>query len=207
MMAFTTHCCKSCRLDSARCLLAGWLLLCFGLAWGQVPPSRLKIERAADGVLLTAQLRLELPPSIQEALQKGIPMVFSMRADIARERWYWLSKTVAAARKNYRLSFHPLTQRWRLGLVSGEVSDTELGLTLNQSYDTLDDAWSTMLRVNRWRIADEAAVADAAKYRVDFSFLLDTTQLPRPLQLGNLVLSEWSLSYQESQPLPAEVSP
>ena len=35
---------------------------------------------------------IEIPSAVEDALLKGIPMVFLAEADILRERWYWYDK-------------------------------------------------------------------------------------------------------------------
>ena len=44
--------------------------------------TQLRVERSEDGVLLSAAVRFELPPVVEDALLKGIPMFFVVEADI-----------------------------------------------------------------------------------------------------------------------------
>jgi hypothetical protein len=34
----------------------------------------------------------DLPPAVDDALQKGIPMFFVAEATLLRDRWYWYDK-------------------------------------------------------------------------------------------------------------------
>ena len=54
--------------------------------------SDLQLERGADGLYLSAALRLELPTIVQDALYKGIAMHFIADAEVLRPRWYWTDK-------------------------------------------------------------------------------------------------------------------
>ena len=56
------------------------------------------MERAEEGVLLSADVRFDLPQVIDDALDKGIPMFFVAEAALYRDRWYWYDKQVAAPR-------------------------------------------------------------------------------------------------------------
>jgi len=137
-------------------------------------------------------------------LSKGVPIYFVAHAELLRDRWYWTSKTVATAQRRMRLAYHPLTRRWRLTIGSADMNETTQGLTLGQSFDTLDDAMAAVQRISRWKIADMQDIAPGSKHVVDFSFELDTSQLPRPLQIGTLGQSDWLIEVRLSQPLDLE---
>ncbi|NCY26930.1 MAG: DUF4390 domain-containing protein [Alphaproteobacteria bacterium] len=63
-----------------------------------------RVDRGAEDVSLSVQLRFELPPAVEDALLKGIPVYFAVEADVLRERWYWTDKKVASAARNIRLT-------------------------------------------------------------------------------------------------------
>jgi hypothetical protein len=166
--------------------------------------SPMTLEYADGGLLLSAQLKFDLPAVVEDALYKGIPIYFVMQAELLRDRWYWASKTVATAQRRMRLAYHPLTRRWRLNIGSAEMNESTLGLTLGQSFDTLDDAMAVVRRIYRWKIADVQNIEPGSKHVVDFSFELDTSQLPRPLQIGTLGQSDWLIEVRLSQPFDQE---
>lgn len=170
---------------------------------GSVP--QLKLERQDDALVLSVQLDLELPFVVEDALLKGIPVYFVASAEVMRERWYCANKRVASAQRHIRLSYHPLTRRWRINSGPGELSDTSQGLTLNQSFETLADAMRTIRRISYWKIADLAAIEAGGKHVVEFSFQLDAAQLPRPLQMGTQGLSDWQISLTAVQVLGPEL--
>ena len=110
-----------------RWILHGWplaILLLLSLLGAPlaraVDVSQLRVERADDGIYLSASLKLEIAPSVEDALSKGIPLIFVAEAEIYRERWYWTDKRVAQASRVMRLAFQPLTRRWRLSLGGSE---------------------------------------------------------------------------------------
>ena len=210
MTAFISLCLKNARLD----LLA--LLLGACLAWSASAPARaepaapdissLKFERTADAVLLSVNVRFELPSVIEEALLKGVPMIFVAEAELLRERWYWTNKKVASAERHMRLAYQPLTRRWRLNVASGMITAAGLSVALNQSFDTLSDALAAVQRLSRWKIADAADIDAEQQHLAVFRFRLDTSQLPRPFQIGTLGQSDWNLDYLIRQPLLLEHS-
>lgn len=202
-----------------RCLKSAWLkavglvaLVCLivmasGAARAQVAApevSSLRFERAGDAVLLSAEVQFELPPAVEDALLKGVAIVFVAEADMMRDRWYWMNKKVAATERHMRLAFQPLTRRWRLNVAPGPMSNTGLGVALNQTFDSLRDALAAVQRLSRWKIADVAAIDPERRHWVDFRFRLDVSQLPRPLQIGTLGQSEWNISVSTVQTLTLE---
>ena len=190
---------------SSRFLAA--LMLCLGLL--PLSPNaqaadigQLKVERAEDGVYLSANVRFELPMPVEDALVKGIAMFFVVEADIYQSRWYWTDRRVASATRTIRLAYQPLTRVWRVNIVNGVVQGAGgLRATLNQNYDSLTDALSAVQRLSRWRVADNADVEPDASYKLNFSYSLDLSQLPRPFQIGVVGQKDWTISAQRTERL------
>jgi len=162
------------------------------------------MERAADGIALSAVLQFDVPAAVEDALVKGIPMVFVQSADITRERWYWYDKRVLAAERHLRLAYQPLTRRWRLNVNAGPGGGAGVGMALNQSFDTLSQALVGIKRVSLWRIAEVSELEPGVKYKVEFRFRLDLGQLPRPFQIGALGDSDWDIGAALSIPFSLE---
>jgi hypothetical protein len=154
--------------------------------------AQLQVDRTDDGLLLSATVHFDLPTVIDDALAKGIPMFFVAEASVFRDRWYWYDKRVASAARHMRLSYQPLTRRWRLQVSAAPIGGSS-GLVLGQMFDSRDEALAAVQRVSRWRIADPGEVEPEAAYNVQFRFRLDLSQLPRPFQIGAVGQSEWSI--------------
>lgn len=181
-------------------LLAGW-----PPAWaegGSAEVTQLRVERADEGVLLSATVRFDLPPAVDDALAKGIPMYFVAEAAIYRDRWYWYDKRVAFASRHMRLAYQPLTRRWRLQVSASPIGNS--GLVLGQLFDTREEALAAMQRISRWRIADADAVDNETPHNIDFRFRLDMSQLPRPFQIGAVGQAEWVILAVRTQRLVFE---
>lgn len=164
--------------------------------------TQLKVERADDGVYLSALVQFDLTPVVEDALMKGIPMFFVVEADIYLNRWYWTDKRVGSATRTIRLAFQPLTRRWRVNIVTGLINNSAgLRATLNQNYDTLPEAMSAVQRLARWKIADSADVEPEVPLQLEFSFALDLSQLPRPFQIGVAGQRDWNISARQSERL------
>lgn len=182
-------------------------MLCLGLI--QVSSSaeaaeigQLKVERAEDGVYLSANVRFELPAVVEDALLKGIAMFFVVEADIYQSRWYWTDRRVASSARTIRLAYQPLMRVWRVNIVNGVVQGAGgLRATLNQNYDTLTDALSAVQRLSRWRVADNADIESDGNYKLEFSYSLDLSQLPRPFQIGVVGQKDWTITAQRTERL------
>jgi hypothetical protein len=168
--------------------------------------SSFKLERIADEVLLSANLNFELPITVEDALMKGVPMVFVAQVEIFRERWYWTNKKVVSVERQMRLAYQPLTRRWRLNVSANEITNSGLGVALNQNFENLSEALATIQRLSRWKIADVTELDLDQRYQIEFRFRLDLSQLPRPFQIGMLGQTDWNISVAASQPLVLESS-
>ena len=201
-MAFITRCCRNARVET-RCPAwrrTAWLAVLLVLAVLSSGTARaaalsdLQVERAEDGVYLTAQLELELPAVVEGALEKGIPVYFVIEADVMRERWYWYDAELVSARRYLRVAYQPLTRRWRLNVSSEPIDRSGLGVSLAHHYDSLDEVMAAVQRVARWRIADAEALVGGGRQTLRFRFRLDVGQLPRTLQMGAVGQSDRALA-------------
>ncbi|OHC71782.1 MAG: hypothetical protein A3H24_05615 [Rhodoferax sp. RIFCSPLOWO2_12_FULL_60_11] len=203
-------------MRNARLDLIG-LLACTCLVWGSAGPARaqtrpaeissVKVERAGDAIVLSASVQFDLSTAVEDALLKGVAMIFVAEADILRERWYWTNKKVVHAERHMRLAYQPLTRRWRLNVASGQITNAGLGLALNQNFDTLPDALAAVQRLSRWKIAEVSDIDPEQRYLIEFRFGLDVFQLPRPLQIGTLGQTDWDISVFSRQALTLETAP
>ena len=162
------------------------------------------VKAEDDGYYLQATFNFDLPTGVEEALNKGVPLFFIAEADVLKERWYWSDKLITHNERHMRLSYQPLTRRWKIYISSQPIANTGLGVAMGQSFDTLSEALAMVKRVTRWRIADKQQIDLSGRYHYNFNFRLDLSQLPRPLQMGAIGDSEWVLSFTRSQRLAAD---
>lgn len=210
-MAFITHYSKKLARSSRTWLVAA-AVLCLAsfsvLAATGVPEEAaasntpvLTLDRADGALWLSARFSFELPAVVEDALLKGIPIYFVVQADLLRERWYWTNLKVASVQRRIRLSYHPLTRHWRLSQGSAEMTEGAQGIVLNQNFETLEDVMAGVRRVSHWKIANAADIEAGSQHVVKFHFVLDTSQLPRPLQIGTLGQSDWIIDVAASKML------
>lgn len=196
-------------------LFSTLMIWCLALGMMHVAPSvhaegvntvinAMRLERTEDGLQLSAQIKFELPMIVEDALIKGIPIFFVAEAEVSKDRWYWYDKKVAIATRHMRLSFQPLTRRWRLNVTNGVIGNTGLGVSLPQYFDSLSDALAKIQRISTWKIAELVEVESESPHTVDLRFKLDVSQLPRPFQIGLIGNSDWAISASKSMRLVSE---
>ena len=161
--------------------------------------SEFKLERQEDAYLLSSTLNFDLPQAVEDALSKGIALYFLAEVQVAKERWYWYDKYLARQERHFRLSYNPLSRRWRLVTSSKTIANSGLGVTLGVAYDSLEEALSAIKRSTNWRVVDATDIELGGKYRLDYQFKLDLTQFPRPFQIGTLGESDWTMNVKRSQ--------
>lgn len=164
-------------------------LLGFGLevAAQGVELASLATERRDGALTLEFAARIVLPKVVEDALQQSVPVYFVAQAELKRDRWYWRDERVARVSRQWRLAFQPLTGNWRVGLAG-----------INQTHNTLEEALAALSRSAGWRLADLAQLDPDSRYYVNFSYKLDTSQLPGPMQFGLGGGSEWVVGVQRS---------
>jgi len=149
-----------------------------------------EVVRSDEGVLLSFTANFELPRSVEDALIRGVPLYFEAEATLLQSRWYWRDKRVARATRVWRLTFQPLTRMYRVSTGG-----------LNQNFETLAEALDLLRRSSRWKIAEPGQVDAEAQNYIEFTYRLDTSLLPRPMQIGIGGEAAWSLSVERTQRL------
>jgi len=173
-----------------------WLMVVFSLATGfgllaaspavaaeQVELSALDLTRDEDGVYLNYTVDLELSRSVEDALNKGVPLFFVAEAQVFRDRWYWRDRRVADVVRVWRIVYQPLTSSYRITFGA-----------LTQTFATRTEAIAAISRAVRWKIAEPGQIEDGSRHYVEFSFKLDTSLLPRPMQIGVAGQPDWQIS-------------
>src|SRR5512146_2105013 len=169
-------------------LLAALLLALAAPARAEtVQLASLEVSRGDDGVLLDFTTRFALPRTVEDALLKGVPLHFVAEADIFRSRWYWRDARVAHAVRVWRLAWQPLTRSYRVSFGA-----------LNQNFETLTEALAAVRGAAHWKIAEPGQLEADARYYVEFSYRLDTGQLPRPMQIGLAGQADWNLAVERT---------
>ncbi len=158
----------------------GWVPLALALGLAPLPAqaqgvelSNLEVNRAEGSLNLSFAARVTLPKAVEDALQRGVPIYFVAEAQLLRSRWYWRDERIARVQRSWRVAYQPLTSTWRVGLGG-----------LNQTSPSLTEALAVASRSAAWRLAEVAPLDGDKNLYLVFSYRLDSSQLPGPMQFG-----------------------
>ena len=150
-----------------------------------------EVTRDEEGVFVSFTVNFELAKGPEDALARAVPLFFVAEAEVFRDRWYWRDRRIAHPTRVWRISYQPLTSNYRVTTMGG----------LSQTYPTREEALGTISRANRWKVA-EASQLDDGRHYVEFSYRLDVTLLPRPMQIGVGGQPDWQLAVKRTQRVP-----
>jgi hypothetical protein len=180
--------------------------LAMAVLWATVPNARandtesvslsqISMQEVAEGHwALNAQVSVVLSPVLVDAVKRGVPLYFVTEYELSKKRWYWFDQKTAEQVKTVRISYHALTQQYRVAV----------GGLHQMSYPTLDEALLGALSIRGWLVlsAEEIARlggstrlrASASSYESKLRLRLDSALLPKPLQVDALTSKDWKLS-------------
>jgi len=166
------------------------LLATLGLPTAQaqgIKLASLELHRQDGDLSLDFDAPITLPQTVEDALQRGVPVYFVAEAALYRNRWYWRDERVARVQRSWRVAYQPLTSNWRVGFGG-----------FNQSFPTLAEALAVVSRSSRWKIVELSQIDSESRYYLEFSYRLDTTQLPSPMQIGVGAQGDWVLGVERT---------
>lgn len=135
-----------------------------------------------DGYLLDADYKIDLNPTLEEALNKGVALFFELEFELTRPRWYWFDKKITGLKTQYKLSYNALTRQYGL-----------IGAGAFHNFTTLQEALSALSRVREQRVLEKDVLDPATRYVAALRLQLDVSQLPKPFQLEALANRGWTL--------------
>jgi hypothetical protein len=165
-------------------LLALWLAFA-GIAAADA--QGIQVQRASlgitdNGYVLEADFSITLTHSLEDALNKGVPLYFLVEFEVIRPRWYWFNERVTESDQEYRLAFNPLTRQYRIGVGR-----------LHQNFGTLAEAMDFLSHIRRREDIPLDALRKGETYIAGVRMRLDPSQLPKPFQVNALGSREWTL--------------
>ncbi|WER45964.1 DUF4390 domain-containing protein [Cupriavidus sp. WKF15] len=176
----------TCLLQRACAALALVLacLLWAGTVGAQViEATEARIEYQDNGFELTASFDFDLPPAVEDALNKGISLYFMVEFQLSRPRWYWFDEKPVNTSRTIRLSYQPLTRQYRVSTGGLQIP-----------FARLKSALQFIQRVHGWRVFDRGAVKPGESYHAEVRMKLDLSQLPKPFQINAVNTREWNLA-------------
>jgi hypothetical protein len=140
--------------------------------------------RVEDGeVLLAADFDVSLTSALEQALDKGVALYFTIDFELSRMRPFWFPEAVAQWSITYRVSYSSLTRQYRVA--SGPFG---------QTFESLGEVERFIGHVSGRPVAQAADLVKGAAYDAAVRMQLDVSQLPKPFHLNALASREWQLA-------------
>ena len=185
-MAFVTR-----LLKSSKTLIVPLLLAVSLNAAGEgISATRAEAKLTHAGQLsVSSRFRTDLPDQLKEALKQGVPLHFNLSWQLSAPSMSSYKFKFDQLLNNdstiqYKLSFHPLTNRYRVTVG-----------TFSTEYDTLETALRAVGAVVNWKVLSKGALSDVAAKdtKAEIRLLLTTAKLPKPFQINALTSKNWHL--------------
>lgn len=152
-----------------------------------------RFEMAGDAVRMTGNIRFTLSEAVQDTLAKGVPVYFQFETHVQQSRWYWLDKSMQKRTRYIKLAYQPLTRKWRVNMGPEPLNRGGTGVSLNQTFDSLQAALGVIQRISSWEVLQKSDWSADGSFTLDVRFRLDAAQLQLPLQIGNTASSDWNI--------------
>jgi hypothetical protein len=143
---------------------------------------RAEIVARGDAYYLLGGYQLKLTSAMEDALERGVPLHFIQLFEADRPREFWVSEAVADLRRTLRLSHNALLRNYQIS--SGGNMRT---------FDTLPQALEALGSLDDWHVFDKKTVQRKYLYQARVRMYLDTSLLPKPLQINAFTSNRWDL--------------
>jgi hypothetical protein len=167
------------------CLASLAAMLPAGARAGDEPPIqfiRAELVPRGDAYHLIGGYQINLTNAMEEALQRGVPLYFVQLFQADRPRDFWLSEEIADIRRILKLSHNALLRTYQISS-AGNI----------RTFDTIPQALGALGSFDEWHVFDKKAVQHKYLYQARVRMYLDTSQLPKPLQINAFTSNRWDL--------------
>ena len=142
------------------------------------------MTRLSDGgYAVNADFRFSLPNQLQEAVNHGTAIFFTVDYQLGRPRWYWANEDIVSAQREYRISYNSLTQQYRVAVGADQYR-----------FNTLSESILFASRPSQWRVLNSSQYTRGEQYEASIRMTLNTSKLPRTYQLNSLTQQGWGLA-------------
>lgn len=131
---------------------------------------------------VAADFNINFNRRLEEAVSKGVVLVFSVDFELSKSRWYWFDEQIMRRNKTFQLYYHALTRQYRVSTGG-----------LHQSFPTLEEALRVMSRLRRWVVIEQGEIRVGQTGTAGLRMRLDLTQMPKTFQVSALSNKDWNL--------------
>jgi hypothetical protein len=149
-------------------------------------------RQVEDGYEIVADFKIILPPTVAEALVRGVTLNFVSEQSVTRSRWYWFDSAIIQNELQTKLSYNALTKQYRIsrGILFQSFTNLESALQV-LGHQTSQPVPVSTLSGGGGYVA--RILKSETKFTAFAQMRLDTSLLPKPLQVSALTNSDWNL--------------
>ena len=163
-------------------------------AWAEgIQVKSAELTLVDDVYHLNADVDIALSQTLEDALNKGVPLHFVAEFELIRPRsgWVpelartylsWIDESIAGVEQRWKLSYNALIRQYQL---SNGVQQ--------QAFDSLAEAMRALSRLREWQGLDRSLLKKRYSYEAGLRMWLDVSQLPKPLQVNAIASKNWNL--------------
>ncbi len=141
------------------------------------------LKAVGDTYVLSADLEIALGETVEEAIDKGVPVSFLYEFELVKPRTLWFDKTVIKKSTKLTVRYHALSRQY---LVTQGERQT--------SHEILSEAMIELVQLYDWPVFDAAAIDVNQPYRATLKMFLDERELPKAIQVDAIGSEAWSLA-------------
>jgi hypothetical protein len=179
------------RFFPLRLVAVVWTVLALLLSLAAAEPAladtiavqRASLQADGSGWSIDARFDFDLNSSLEDAVNKGVPLYFTTDFNLSRPRWYWFDEEPVNVSQSIRLSFQPLTREYRVS-----TGGLQLG------FSSLNEALDVIKHVTSWHVIDRNQVRPGETYNASVRMQLDIALMPKPFQIDAVNNRDWSLA-------------
>lgn len=148
-----------------------------------IQAQQIEVEQKGELFHLNGGFAIQLSPTLDEALRRGVQLTFVQAVEAERERNWWLAEGLSDLERSVRLSYNALLRQYYVSL-SG----------VSSAHETLADALRAVGDLRDWAVVSVKQMKKKSEYKIYVRMYLDISQLPKPLQVNALASSgRWQL--------------
>lgn len=142
-----------------------------------------EISQKGEFFQLSGEFDIQLSPTLENALMRGVQLTFVQEFEAERSRDYWLSEDLAELERSIRLSYNALLRQYYVTLAG-----------VSTRHDNLADALRAVGDLRDWAVLNVRQMKKKSSFKAYVRMYLDIAQLPKPLQVNALASSaRWQL--------------
>ncbi len=135
-------------------------------------------------IFIDADLQMNFPTPVAEALENGIPLTIAVEAQVFRKRTWWRDIIIKKSTLLFELRYHPLTNVHEVKNIASNE---------RYSFDSYQAAMNALGTIRGAQILQNNQLLGNYQYFIQMRLLLDISHLPPALRQVASLSSSWRI--------------